>query len=204
VEEERIKSALEIAMEKVSRLPELTPEEIAEQKEKEFRPIGRALGSKYLLGQISEDEMKSELSEYPEEKSGIVRRALIECICRSLQLEDNAKADRVLKGLASLGEENLDWSGIRHLLERIRQDFEREKQIIFKKYESILKHKLEAAGIRGSAVHPNLAVSDDWLQTLNGICRAYEPKLKEIRKAGMIGCMNPSASKGSTDSEKRA
>ncbi len=186
LEEEIIKSALEIAMERMSRLPELTAEEIAEQKEKEFTPIGRALGSKYLQGQIVEDELKAELSNYSDEKGIIIRRALISCLCQSIQLEDSAQADRALHGLASLEKEASDfWEEIQKNFLQIRRDFLREKQIVYKKYESIIKVKLENAGIRGSAVEPNLIENEDWLRTLNGICRTYAPKLKELKKRAL-------------------
>jgi hypothetical protein len=182
LEEERIKSALEIAMERLSRLPELTPEEIAEQKEKEFRPIGQAIGSRYLSGQIMQDEMTSELREHSGEKGSIIRRSLLECLIQSIQLEDSVKTDKALQGLAFLENENSDWEKIQKFLERIRRDFDREKQITYKKYETVLKQKLENAGIRGSAVQPNLTRNDDWQRTLNGMLRTYEPKMKELRK----------------------
>ena len=57
MKEEKIKSALEIAMEKVSDLPELTREEIEEQKEKEYGPVGDAVAKKYLSGTISDGEL---------------------------------------------------------------------------------------------------------------------------------------------------
>jgi hypothetical protein len=48
VEEERIKSAFEIAMERISDLPELTPEEIAAQNEKKYGPIGKVIAGNYV------------------------------------------------------------------------------------------------------------------------------------------------------------
>jgi hypothetical protein len=106
----------------------------------------------------------------------------LECLIQSIQLEDSVKTDKALQGLAFLENENSDWEKIQKFLERIRRDFDREKQITYKKYETVLKQKLENAGIRGSAVQPNLTRNDDWQRTLNGMLRTYEPKMKELRK----------------------
>jgi hypothetical protein len=182
LEEESIKSALEIAMERVSRLPELTPEEIAEQKEKEFKPIGQAIGSKYMQGQIAEDELKEELKYHQGEKGEIVRRAMIAGLCQSIQLDDVAQATKALQGLSALKKDESEfWEGIQKSFLHIRRDYEREKQVIYKKYETILKEKWEIAGICGSAIKPNLVENKDWQGALNGLSRAYGSKLKEIR-----------------------
>ena len=75
--EEGIKSALEIAMEKISRLPELTPEEIAGQKEREYMPIGEALCQRYLNGAITDKDLSFELEKCHGDKEHIVRRTLV-------------------------------------------------------------------------------------------------------------------------------
>jgi hypothetical protein len=182
LEEEKIKSALELAMERVSRLPELTPEEIAEQKERELRPIGRTISSKYLQDWIDENGLLAELHNYQGEQKSIVRRALVSSLCQSIQLEDISKSEKAFQGLASLEKDVTEfWEEIQKTFLQIRRDFEREKQIFYKKYESIAKVKLQNAGIRGSAVKPNLIENEDWLRNMNGVCRTYEPKLKEIK-----------------------
>ena len=45
-----IKSAWEIALEKVDKLGELSPEELKRQKEEKYALIGQALADKYLGG----------------------------------------------------------------------------------------------------------------------------------------------------------
>jgi hypothetical protein len=182
LEEERAKSAFEIAMERISGLPELTPVEIAEQKEKEFRPVGQAIANKYLRGQIAKDILKTELNGYPGEKRKIVRAALVSSLCQSIQLEDIPKAERALQGLASLGVEGKDFEGIQNDFVQVRRNLERDIPIEYKKYDKFVRAELENAGIHGSAVKPNLAENDGWLQSLDKMRRGYEAKLEEIRK----------------------
>jgi hypothetical protein len=182
LEEDRVKSAFEIAMERISALPELTAEEIAEQKEKEFKPVGPAISHKYFEGQITEDELVSELSRYQGEKGEIVRRAAVSSLCRAIQLEDRARADKALAGLNVLAAPE---AGFREpLLEKFLQissDFDRELLIENKRLESLIRADLEGAGIRGSAVTPNLVQNRTWLQAVDRLLQSYEPRLEEIR-----------------------
>jgi hypothetical protein len=183
LEEERIKSAFEIAMERISSLPELTPEEIVEQKEKEFKPAGLAISHKYFQGRISEDDLPSELSRHQGEKGEIVRRAFVSCLCQAIQLEDAAKADKALGGLVALAEgEKGDFrKTVQGNYLQARSDFERDAQMEFKKYDSLIRKDLENAGIRGSAVRPNLAENEKWLHVLSRIRQEYEPRLEKIK-----------------------
>jgi hypothetical protein len=182
LEEERVKSALEIVMERISGLPELTPEEIAEQKEKEYRPVGQALANKYLQGQIARDELKAELNGYQGEKGKIAGAALVAALCQSIQLVDIPKAERALHGLASLGVEEKDFEEIQNFFLQAHGSLEQDIQIEYKKYEDIVRDELENSGIRGSAVKANLTENDGWLQCLDKMRRAYETILSEIRK----------------------
>jgi hypothetical protein len=182
LEEERIKSAFEIAMERISDLPGLTPEEIAEQKEKEYRPVGQALANKYLQGQIAKNELETELNGFQGEKGKIARAALVAALCQSIQLADIPKAERALQGLASLGAEEKDFEDIQSEFLQARGSLERDIQIEYKKYDEIVRGELENAGIRGSAVKPNLFENDGWLQRLIEMRRPYDSKLGGIKK----------------------
>jgi hypothetical protein len=182
VEEEKIKSALEIAMEKVARLPGLTPEEIAAQKEKEYGPIGEALCLKYLKGTLSGRDLPSELDKYRGDEGRIVRRALILSLCRSIQFEDVRKARIAMEGIALLA------AGDGNGMEEARRDFEqilgevdRETQKTLRTFESSAKARLKSLGISGSAIRLNPNADPDWLQELARIRQAFEPRMEKLR-----------------------
>jgi hypothetical protein len=182
VEEERIKSSLELAMEKISGLPQLTPEEIAAQKEREYRPIGETICNKYLDGVISHDALPAELARYQGEQGRIVRRAVCRCLCRSIDIEDRRAAMAAFAGLASLlsdKRELLEEAGkdLRRILDR----FEREKQEKSLEFAILAIRQLEDLGIAGSAVEPNLSENAGWLEELAGMKRSYERGLEKIR-----------------------
>jgi hypothetical protein len=182
VEEERVKSAFEIAMERISALPKLTPEEIAAQKEKQFRPAGEAMAGRYLSGLISIEELAAEMSKYRDEPKQIVQRALISSLCSAIQIDgDPGTATRALDGISLVKPEE------RALLEKADQDFHSSRH----EYEREINEKLEkfgaaaitamrALGIKGSAVRANLNENPDWQRELIKIRQKYESKLTSL------------------------
>ena len=181
--EEGIKSALEIAMEKISGLAELTPEEIARQKEREYMPIGEALCKRYLDGAIIDKHLAIELSKYPADQGRIVRRALVSCLCRSIQLEDEPKANKALQGfLCFLASENRALGGVAKDYQRILDEFEKDRQGKYPEFESLSTERLRKLGISGSAVSLNPNEDKSWQAELGRIRNAYEPQLAALRK----------------------
>ncbi len=182
MEEERIKSALEIAMERISGLPRLTPEEIAAQKEREYWPIGESLAHRYLEGALPADQLKAEADRHEGEQGRIVRRALLRTLGGWIRLDDAPKAQQALAGMA-LFMTDKDLSGeaevrLRHILDA----YEREKAEKAREFESISRGELLKKGISGSAVRPNLEQDEDWKQELVRIQEEYQPGLADLRE----------------------
>jgi hypothetical protein len=182
VEEEGVKSALELAMERISGLPELTPEEIAEQKEREYRPVGEALANKYMQDIIDEQDIQTELSRHRGNAGRIIRQAFISCLCRSIRLEDFQMTVKAMNGLCRLAGDaddirekaNAAWA-------RILDDFENRKNKTLQENEASEREKLNALGISGSAVRPNLKDNESLKKNLDELRASFEPELEELR-----------------------
>ena len=183
MKEERIKSALEIAMEKLSDLPRLTQEEIREQKEKEYGPLGEALAKKYLSGAISDREMLFELAGHSGDKHRIIRHALAEGLCRELCLENDREiGGRVLKGMKLLvSERSGTVERIADEFRKIVKAFSRIKEEKSRHFEDAAIERLGKLGIAGSAVRPNLNEDAYCKEQLRNIQNVYEPRLEDIR-----------------------
>jgi hypothetical protein len=185
LKEERVKSALELAMEKISGLPELTPEEIAEQKEKEYGPVGEAIAAKYLNGTITNHALQAELDKHSQDAASIVRRALITCLCRELRLDNDGEfARRALQGVRPLA------SGSKDFFEEAERDFQeilseymQEKEKRLRKFEIRAKEKLAKIWISGSALRPNLNVDRDWQRESIEIRHFFEQELERLRNS---------------------
>lgn len=182
MEEDGIKSALEIAMERLSRLPELTSEEIAEQKEKEYKPVGEAIGHRFLQDMISERELLSEWNQNRGEAGFIVRGALVSTLCASIQLADLRAAEKALTGLFALAEENPDFSAdVRSRWERLLHGFESRMAKTSAQFEAAARKDFADLGISGSAMRPNLRENASFQKEKDTILRSFEPALEEFR-----------------------
>lgn len=183
MDEERVKSAFEIAMERISGLPDLTPEEIAAQKAKEYAPFGEAIAAKYLSGFLNDGELAAELDKYQGGRQEIVRRALMAGLCRTIQLEEEPETvSRALKGMERMAPEK------RSRIAAAATDF----QSILRQYEQVKKEKscqfgaveskkMADLGISGSAVRSNLTENEDWEAELKAVQQPYESILEAIR-----------------------
>ena len=169
-------------MERISGLPELTPEEIAEQKEKEYAPQGTAIAVKYLDGVLSADELPAELKRFSGEPQAIVRRALVSALCREIQLEKGPdSATRALDGLAQLAppQSNLAAEAGKNYFELLGR-FDSAKEKSLREFGNSASEPMKALGISGSAVRPNLNENELWKQELDRIRQSFEPELDRL------------------------
>ena len=179
--DDRIKSALEIAMEKVASMAELTPEELNEQTEKEYRPRGEAIASKYLGNTLRGKDLRSELKKYKGKEGEIVRRAFLSALCQSLGLVDMRESLKAIDGIQMV-ETNVNLEEIRREIESVAQEFRQQMEQRYAVYENLEREKLGELWISGSAVRPNLDGSADWQRELTGIQSAYETRLNKVRE----------------------
>jgi hypothetical protein len=84
-----IKSAFEIAMEKISKIEDATPEERVKWK---FFPIGEQLGAKFLKEDIN---ILSELNKYKDPERKFVMQGAVEVLARSIDLPRNDNIKKV-------------------------------------------------------------------------------------------------------------
>ena len=97
--EDRIKSAREIAMERLARMPALTPEELNEQREKEYGPRGKGIAGRYLDGPLRSSDLAGELRRYQGKEGEVVRKAFVSALCDAISLRDEAKSVRAIEGI---------------------------------------------------------------------------------------------------------
>ena len=182
MEEERIKSALEIAMERISGLPRLTPEEIAAQKEREYGPIGVSLAHRYLEGALQVNQLRAEAERHEGEQGRIVRRVLLRTLGGRIRLDDASGARQALAGMALFMADKELSGEAEGRLRDILDAYERDKAERAREFESIARGGLLKKGICGSAVRPNLEQDEGWRQELVRIQEKYQPGLAKLRE----------------------
>ncbi len=181
MEDKRIKSALEIAMERAASMPGLTQEELAEQKEREYQPRGAAIGCRYLEGALRERDLQTELSKYRAQEGGIVKRAFLLTLNQSIKLESKSMSLRALQGIKAI-EPSADLDEMRRQIEAIFYEFSQLLEQRIRRYEAVEKEKLQQIGISGSAVKPNLEESQTWQTEFKRIQSEYDSRISKLKE----------------------
>ena len=182
MDEEKVKSALELAMERLSSMPELTREEIAQQKKIQFQPVGQAIGRRYLAGMVDDRGMLEELARHGAESGRIVRSACIATLCASIRVEDILAAGRAIAGLSRLAgspeafqqEAGSSW-------DRLRGECGKREEDTIRKFESAVRETFSSIGISGSAMRPNLRGNESFQAELESVRRSFDRELAEFR-----------------------
>jgi hypothetical protein len=95
VAKKEIKSTLELAMEKVAKMPKLSPEEVRERREREFGPRGRGIARRYLDGALRLTDLEIEICRFQDEDREVVTRTLKSTLCDAIDLEEMDGSRRV-------------------------------------------------------------------------------------------------------------
>jgi hypothetical protein len=172
-----IKSTLELAMERTKKIA-ISEEEREEIKRKEIMQKATGLFHRYMEGHIPFNEILKEIERMEEKTGTIVKGFLLTQWINALSLND--KEERFIKGIESFKNRGINevTQKLRHLLSQYRTEKEKVKQEV--KVQSI--EALRKEGIYGSAVEPNIEVSQLWEKKLGKLDHFYGERLKEIKE----------------------
>lgn len=176
-----IKSAWELALEKVERLGKLSPEELRRQKEEKYGAIGQALADRYLGG-LAMWQLKVELDKYKDEERDGVERALVSKLIQAIELGNYERLLKVLEGVSTLERRKApldDFKEIEHLFEEYKAAKEEGSRETERSAKEVL-HRLRIAGSAIEAIRPE--VIPEWQESLNGLAQPYRERLVELRK----------------------
>jgi hypothetical protein len=177
----KIKSTLELAMEKAAKLPALTAEEIRQRQEKEYAPRGRAIAERFLAGDLAETRLDFELSEYRGEEGKIVRGAFLASMCQAIDLEDAEGTARAFEAVKLLVcDDRLEEASNR--LWDVFRDYQEERQREFAEIERAESELLRDLGVSGSAIRLNMEPNRTWLEKRSVLIQRFLPRVEEIRR----------------------
>ncbi len=157
-----IKSARELAMEKLENLGEVTDEERLKWK---YVPEGERLAARYIKQDCN---LVDELSQYEENARGYVVEGAEDILVRNINLpkSDSAKRNskRAMDGLKSIKSNKVDvenvYSRIRHLFSHYIGDGEQQRKQTYERLKSEFEAKIQQAVQQqlGSLVGVNIDV----------------------------------------------
>jgi len=179
-----MKSAWEIAMEKVEKLGKPSEEELRKARQDTYGPMGEGLAKRYLLGLPLRD-FQSELKKYSGEEKKVVLESLAAALRDSITLDNRADTDKALdawRALKPSQEIEQSIADIRSLL----TDYERAKEgreaRAAEKAAGDLARELEKDGISGSALVVNAGRTAQVVQQLEDIKKEYAGRLAALKE----------------------
>ena len=189
-----IKSAFEIAMEKISKIEDATPEERFKWK---FFPRGEQLGTKYLKEDIN---LLSELNKFKDNERKYVAQGVVEVLARSIDLPRNDAAKKInRKAMDGIKLVKKDKSGVENIYSKFRYVFnhytEQGEQQRRQAYEQVkvqftakLQQAMQQQYGNNVRVNPNVNLEtqpqfqEEWRHVLAQLEQQYINHLNEYRK----------------------
>ncbi len=176
----KVKSAYELAMEKVSKMPSLDSGEIQKQRETEYRAEGEAIVKQYLQGILRQKDIEPKIAKYQENSVGLIKKGILTTICDLISLADNEKNEKGFQ-LLQIVQPDMDTKVFQTKLNSMIDEF---KQEIQKEYSALVKiemKQLTEIGISGNAAIPNLRESEDWKARFLELQQNYNSKLASLK-----------------------
>jgi hypothetical protein len=182
-----IKSAWELAMEKVDKLGKLSPDELRRQKEDRCGSIGRGLAERYL-GSLTLRDLKLELDKHKGEERDLVRAALASRLIDAIELGDAEKLSKVIEGISELNLKSKEGlvgviAEIEQLLGEYREAEQKKRREVEMAARGVL-HQLRVSGSAIGSVNPE--VVPEWKSELDKIAQPYRESLDSL-KARLAG-----------------
>jgi hypothetical protein len=171
-----IKSAIEIAMEKTKTL-RLSSEEKEKIKEEEFQSKAHGLVNRFLVVDLHFREVEKELAKYSAEQRGQLEKIMLADLADALDLDRNN--DLVFEGIETLSPEK-EKTILR--AKQLMRKYQEQRGAEHWKTEEVLRSKLEAMGVSGSAVLPKVEGSLDWAKALPSFQASYQNQLQALKE----------------------
>ena len=177
-----IKSAWELAMEKVEKLGKLSPEELQRQKTEKCGSIGQGLAEKCLSGLALRD-VKIELDKYKGEERELVRAALASKLIDAIELGDAERLSKVIEGISELNLKSREGlASIRAEIEQLFAECREAEQKKRREVDAAARGVLHQLRISGSAIGSvNPEVVPEWKNELDKIALPYRERLDSLK-----------------------
>ncbi len=177
---DKIKSALDIAMEKADRLGSFSEEEKQRLKEEELEAAGEALAKRYLGG-LPLGDVEAEVAGRDEEHRATIIRHLLAGLADTIDITQDGGSDRTLAAIEHFSGDREAVQGIRALFGEYLAAADGASHGNLDAMAEGKRKELESKGISGSAVKPATETSPEWLRVKEGLEAEYQDRLAAIK-----------------------
>jgi len=146
-----IKSAWELAMEKVEGLGKLSPEEVRRQKEAKCAPIGQALAKRYLGG-LGLWQLEVELDKYQGDDRSLVEAAFVSELVSAIDLEDTGSLQGIMDAVRLVKQDKAAVDSVDGEIRALLGDYQAVESEQRGELEERGRQLLQVLGISGSSI----------------------------------------------------
>lgn len=176
-----IKSAWEIAMEKVDKLEELTPEELKKQEEDRYSLIGQALADKYLSG-LDLRQLEVDLDKYRDKERELLRQVVTSKLASAIELGNYGRLEKVMDGISYLNQMEVPGETVDEF-KKLFHEYEQADQKAREELEGSAGEILHQLGISGSAIGAlNPKAIGECQQDLDRLAQPYRERLEPLKQ----------------------
>ena len=183
---EKIKSALDIALERAQKLGSLSAQERQSLRDKELATAGEALVKRHLAGLLLRD-VEMELKRYGEEDRETVTRYMLSALMEAISIEDLTGSEKVLAAVQHLSGDVGIGEALRELFHDYQEVVERAWQENHSRLEAAQGKELALKGISGSAVEVGIENCAEWLEIRHRLDSHYRERLEAIKESRSLG-----------------
>lgn len=180
--EERVKTAFELAMEKIDAMPSLNMDELNEERKKESIAKGEAIAQRYLQNRSRKTDIKGEVEAIKEEQRTFAQQAAMKCLSDGISLTQPELNQHIFEGMSLLNI-NISSDSAQKQMDRIINDFIGDVKKAQEAIEKSETDNLKKEGISGSAVRLNLKANPVWHETYAQLSATYTGKLYTLQKS---------------------
>jgi len=180
----RIKSALELALEKTEKQQQEAWEGAAFNGEQEYIKAAAVLGRSFLQGKAGKEEIGEKLERYPEQSRAAALRAFIAELSLNMNINNTPLILEAIQFLKKDEQTQDVCVAATKLYHQYRQRLEESLSSLEETTSRTQQKKLERSGIRGKAIAGfNLKGLAAWQETQRRIEEEYSGVLQSFRSA---------------------
>lgn len=179
---DELKSAWEIAQERVDRLGKLSSDEKAQQETQRYRQIGQALARKWLDSSRQAD-IRAELSQQEAEGREAIRQAIVHHLVESVDITSTPSADSATGILEAISTLEPHLKPKVEETARLLRDYEQAEARLRQEFEAEYRQVLHQMRISGSAVGAiNLEPDERWQQARGALLAESGTALQDLKQ----------------------
>ncbi|MFU8796526.1 MAG: hypothetical protein ACNA7X_04450 [Dehalococcoidia bacterium] len=180
---DELKSAWEIAQERVSRLGKLSADEQRQQQRQRCHQVGLVLAGKWLDGSEKMD-LALEIGQHGEDDRPMVRDSVIQQLVQAIEPASAGSIERVTKGIEGINtlapELGPGLDEIRRLLHEYEEAEREARQEVEGSYRETL-HRLRISGTAVAGI--NIEATEEWQAARQRLVEAFSPRFEDLKRA---------------------